>query len=464
MNSMKRILSFVLATILLLTLTFSFAFAAESTTAATTKKDTETTTVQSSKIKTPDEIVSSFNNVNGRVLCVADSGNPRSFPENSLEGINSCIEMGVDIIDVSVARTKDGQFVLMADSDLSRMCVTTEGNEATARISEETLEELQNYYYLKEGHGGENAQSTKYRIASLSDAITACNGKVMLMLDNAWKYADEINALAKSLDACDSIIIKDASDPDEIAAFISKTGLPICHICAEYNPDSSGSVKKYVSSALKSGAELVLLSSEKSYASIFNNSVIKKFKDSGRPFIDMTDTSLCGGYEDRMYGWEKVIDCGYSIIETDYPQELVNYITEIEAYRTELSSLITQAQSVNTSTYTNDTAEALTKSLKEAENIASVGCVSLNQIDSARYNLQEAIDNLEIRTGDEKTSLSSGAIVAIVAVCIVAVLVLAVLILRHINKKKKNQNGKSKAENLTSKYAAPPEDDDSDFE
>ena len=57
----------------------------------------------------------------GIPLVVAHKGDWRNFPENSLLGINSCINMGVDIIEVDFNVTKDGVPVLLHDTNLRRM-------------------------------------------------------------------------------------------------------------------------------------------------------------------------------------------------------------------------------------------------------------------------------------------------------------------------------------------------------
>ena len=73
------------------------------------------------------------------VLVAAHRGNWRNYPENSLEGITSCIGTGIDIVEVDVQITKDGKFVLMHDLTIDR---TTNGK---GKVSNYTLNELQNF-------------------------------------------------------------------------------------------------------------------------------------------------------------------------------------------------------------------------------------------------------------------------------------------------------------------------------
>ena len=60
------------------------------------------------------------------VLVVAHRGDWRNFPENSLEGIENAIKMGVDIVELDVQRTQDGVLILMHDETLNR---TTTGGK-----------------------------------------------------------------------------------------------------------------------------------------------------------------------------------------------------------------------------------------------------------------------------------------------------------------------------------------------
>ena len=59
-----------------------------------------------------------------QVLVVAHRGNWRSAPENSVAAIDSAIQMGVDIVEIDIHKTKDGQLILMHDDRVDR---TTNG-------------------------------------------------------------------------------------------------------------------------------------------------------------------------------------------------------------------------------------------------------------------------------------------------------------------------------------------------
>lgn len=79
-----------------------------------------------------------FQNKN-KVLVAAHRGNWKEYPENSIPAIQSCIGTGVDIVEIDVQRTKDGNYVLMHDASIDR---TTNGK---GKVNDYTLKELQRF-------------------------------------------------------------------------------------------------------------------------------------------------------------------------------------------------------------------------------------------------------------------------------------------------------------------------------
>ena len=69
-----------------------------------------------------------FNPASGKVLVAAHRGDWRNACENSREAIENAVQMGVDIVEVDLARTKDGHLILLHDNTLDR---TTTGTWCT---------------------------------------------------------------------------------------------------------------------------------------------------------------------------------------------------------------------------------------------------------------------------------------------------------------------------------------------
>lgn len=138
-----------------------------------------------------------FDPNNKSVLVAAHRGDWRNTCENSVEGIKSAIRMGVDIVEVDLARTKDGELILMHDDKLDR---TTTG---TGFVNEHTLAEIKE---LKLRNGC--FIRTIYKVPTLEEALLAAKGKVMLNLDKAFDYFDQVYALLEKTGTTDVVIMK----------------------------------------------------------------------------------------------------------------------------------------------------------------------------------------------------------------------------------------------------------------
>ena len=386
-------------------------------------------------------------------MSVAKAGYPRLYPEDSLTGLRYCVDNGVDIIAVSVQETKDGGLVLLEDETIDRMLVDRgDQSSAKGKVSDYTLEEIQNNFYLRDGRGGEGRKATKEPVAALHDALELTRNSVMLYITNGFQYAETINNVAKGLNACDVVILGGADSAERIKAFVKDTGTPICHIASSYvDGTTEGSARTFIKDTLDAGADTVRLASDNDYSAIFKSNTMKRFDESGRAMISATSFAVSGEHVDRIEGWQELIEDGYSLIETDYPKELASYIKEIEAYRTELTSLITQAQTLDGDNYSKDTAKALKKSLSTAEEVTAEGAISLREIDEARYNLQESIDALEAGVEVEKAHMPVWQIILIVLIVLLAVAGAVIVALRMFNKRKKAMRDQRK---IRKKYKA----------
>lgn len=117
----------------------------------------------------------------GNVLVVAHRSDWRSHPENSLPAMRSAIAMGVDVVEVDVRRTKDGQFVIIHDTTLDR---STTGR---GRVADFTLEELRRLR-LRDGVGS----PTEELIPTLEEALNVVRGRAVINLDKSAEHPAEI--------------------------------------------------------------------------------------------------------------------------------------------------------------------------------------------------------------------------------------------------------------------------------
>lgn len=116
------------------------------------------------KAEIQDSTVSIIENLNNNnILVVSHRADWRNAPENSLQAIQNCIEMGVDMIEIDLKKTKDGQLILMHDKTIDR---TTTGK---GKPEDYTLEEL-GKFNLRNGAG----HKTRHKIPTFEEVMLLC--------------------------------------------------------------------------------------------------------------------------------------------------------------------------------------------------------------------------------------------------------------------------------------------------
>ncbi|NDV79421.1 glycerophosphodiester phosphodiesterase family protein [Dysgonomonas sp. 511] len=256
------------------------------------------------------------------VIVVAHRGDWRFAPENSLAAIDNAIKMGVDIVEIDVQRTKDGHIILMHDKALDR---TTTGKGLVAEWTLDSIRTLK----LKNGC----AIKTKEIIPTLEEALLHAKGKIMLNLDKADRFFDEIYELMEKTGTTKQIIMKGGKTPQEVKDKFGKylenvIYMPVVNLDKE---DAGGQISMFVEDFNPAAFELV-------YADD-SNPLPKEMAEylNGKALIwyNTLWNTLCGGHDDDMaledrdkaYGY--LIDTlGARIIQTDRPAYLIEYLKE----------------------------------------------------------------------------------------------------------------------------------------
>lgn len=129
------------------------------------------------------ETIAWQNKVNPRkcVYVVAHRANTKAsiaakVPENSIRNIEMAIEAGVDMVELDVRVTKDGELVLMHDETVNR---TTTGS---GKVSDFTLSQLRTLDMKRD-----NTVSSGVKVPTLLQALMACKDKVYVNLDMSGK-------------------------------------------------------------------------------------------------------------------------------------------------------------------------------------------------------------------------------------------------------------------------------------
>jgi glycerophosphoryl diester phosphodiesterase len=118
-----------------------------------------------------DTILNDFYNHPEHVLVAAHRSAHLVNPENSLSAIKDAIEIGADIIELDVRKTKDEVYVLLHDENIDRTTA------AKGEVSNYTYDQLNAIPLLQ------NGQPTNERIPTFESALRAAKGHIMVDID-----------------------------------------------------------------------------------------------------------------------------------------------------------------------------------------------------------------------------------------------------------------------------------------
>ncbi len=256
-----------------------------------------------------------------KVRVAAHRGDWRNYADNSLEGIESCVRMGVDIIEIDIAKTKDGQLILMHDRTIDR---TTNGK---GLVSDFTLEEIKQLR-LRNGLG----RVTDFCIPTLEEVMMAVKGKSIVNIDKGDTYFADVYKVLEKTGTIAQAIIKSDKPYEQLRAehgphLDKMIFMPVITLKPETTMDSIRVVldKRYPFYEIcfrEENRELLL-------------QIKEKLKGSSVIWINSLWDSLCGGHSDdkalqctdKTWGY-LIDDLGAGILQTDRPAMMLDYLKQ----------------------------------------------------------------------------------------------------------------------------------------
>jgi glycerophosphoryl diester phosphodiesterase len=155
------------------------------------------------------QILARFDNANqwrDHVMIVAHRGgwkrNGRIVTaENSIAGVTASIALGVEIVEIDVRQSRDGEYVVMHDSWLDR--TTT----CRGEVIKFTVAELKTCRLVVEGTG----QVTDERVSTLAEMLTVTRNCVLINIDNKLgpDHIAGMVAVARSMGMAEQVILKE---------------------------------------------------------------------------------------------------------------------------------------------------------------------------------------------------------------------------------------------------------------
>jgi glycerophosphoryl diester phosphodiesterase len=257
---------------------------------------------------------------NNEVIVIAHRGDWRNAPENSLQAIKNCIDMGVDMVEIDIRETKDGQLVLMHDETIDR---TT---NASGFVKDWTLDSLRTLKLI-DGLGIE----TNNRIPTLEEALLLSKDKILINLDKSYKIFDKCYEVMEKTGTLNQVVIKGtktrAEVESEFGKYLDKVYfMPVLFLP---NPDADKIVNDYIENRLPVAFEFVIDHDSITFLNNFDN-----IRESGSGvWVNSLWAHHNGGHDDEkasldpnVYNW--YLENNIDMIQTDRPELLLTFLRE----------------------------------------------------------------------------------------------------------------------------------------
>ena len=255
------------------------------------------------------------------IFVIAHRGDWRNAPENSLQSIEKAIAMKVDMIELDIQPTKDGNFICMHDETLDR---TSTGK---GPIKDYTTEELKKFV-LRSGNG----IKTRQPIPTLKEALNVCKGRILVNIDKGGTYIKEIMPIIQECGMEKQVIIKGYYPVEKVKKeYGSNESMLYMPIVNLWDKEAVTTIQTFIKNFTPIAYELCFKDDANP-----NLKIIDEIAKSGsRVWMNTLWDSLCGGHDDenalleskdKHWGW--MLKHKATMIQTDRPQELIHYLEE----------------------------------------------------------------------------------------------------------------------------------------
>lgn len=259
-----------------------------------------------------------------RPLIAAHRGCWKGTSENSLAAITECIKLNVDIVELDVRKTKDGELILMHDESVDR---TTNGYGLVKALTLADISKLR----LKSADGEQDIL-TSLSPPTFRDAVKTARGKIIINVDAKEDIYDDVFAILEQEKMVNQVILKRKVSPISLPLALDKSfrGALVMPIVSQ----SEGSPNELLLNQMEgSPAAVEVLFNDLSYlkesAKILANTNILIWVNTldGVPQISagMVDNKAL---KENGEVWGQLVDKGASIIQTDEPAAIIEFFNK----------------------------------------------------------------------------------------------------------------------------------------
>lgn len=268
-------------------------------------------------------------NKNEYVWVAAHRGDWIYAPENSIPALEHAIFFGADMIETDVRLTKDGKIIMMHDYSVDR---TTDGKGTIADLTFEEIQKL----HLRNNFGG----MTDLKVPTLEEYIQVAKDKILLYLDKAGydlpgheqgHLVKELLKILKTHNVLEqSVFVLDwpYSKAKEIFGDDLKKVIYV-PVIEDKIPNLSAYVNEYIQKLRPVAFQFRM----ESLDSETYKQLPKVLESGSKAFVAATwdehtanHSDLVSIFQRPSAGWGWLLEQGFSILETNYPKDLMQYL------------------------------------------------------------------------------------------------------------------------------------------
>lgn len=282
-----------------------------------------------------NEKLAAFADGDGRMLSSIHRADFKHYPEDSIEGIISAIQMGADSVELDLRLTRDGVVVLMHDETLKR---TTDWSTKAGKNGLPTSEKLSDWSFdelrqlrLKMNDGTQ----TDYLIPTFEEALTVCKERTTIRLDkpDVWDWDTDVYPLVQKTGAWQACILNyhfSLSQQKKIISAIETEGGVTPLVYYKFKHSERSSWLSQLTSVNKLGVTFMarwdgfsVKEAEKYVTEA--SAYLKQVKDDVRIYVD---AQVLGGGLETVEQWNYLYENGVDFLLVDNGLEFQKYIAE----------------------------------------------------------------------------------------------------------------------------------------
>lgn len=241
--------------------------------------------------------------------------------ENTIPAFHAGVQSGSDILEIDIIRSTDGKFYIFHDGNEKRL-LGLDRNIKTMDSSEIDSCNYRNNI----GH------VVNVKVEKLEDVLNAFKGDILINLDRSWEYWDTLLPFLDQFNMVDKILLKSPVQKSWLnvldAHQVKYSFIPIIKNLSDIEEMESYKNINMI------GMEIIAEDQESPF---FRDETIKTIKDKDLLIwinaIRLDDQNiLYAGFDDDAsimkgteHGWQKLVDKGADMIQTDWPSLLYNY-------------------------------------------------------------------------------------------------------------------------------------------